>query len=151
MLFRIHWTLMLHLYNEDSSLKLRLVSRMRISTISGVFKPVYSLSFLCLCNARMLNYESFPDKVRLMNKKSQNMAVPDFPHCTQTFFSVETPLQNTLVITCPEKENPTHILDLHVRSGAGHQLPAVAQRCLNFCICDLEENPWWDVTDSKTR
>lgn len=144
MLFRIHWTLMLHLYNEDSSLKLRLVSRMRISTISGVFKPVYSLSFLCLCNARMLNYESFPDKVRLMNKKSQNMAVPDFPHCTQTFFSVETPLQNTLVITWPGKKNP----DSHSGSTCKIWGWTPAARC---CSKMLEFLYMWPRRESMMR
>lgn len=41
--------------------------------------------------------------------------------------------------------------DLDGRSGAAHELPAVAQRWWNFCIRDLKENPWWDITDSKTQ
>lgn len=59
-------------------IKTRIGSQNENFKFAAVFEPVYSPSVLSLCNLRMLNYERFPDKVCLMNKKSQNMIVPDF-------------------------------------------------------------------------
>lgn len=118
---------------------------MRISSLLECSNPSTHPAFFPYAMEGCWIMKGSQTRFRLMNKKSPNMAVPDFLIAHRSS-SVKKHLY--------EKHSLWLDQGVDSRSGSAYKTRVnthAAHFCSVFRMHDPEENPWWDISDSKMQ